>query len=142
MGENLKKLYELTETLTRVEENLQEENAILGFLLEHFTDGYWDWNVVTNYEYLSPKFKQQLGYNVDEMENSPNSWMTICNDEDLERASVKISSLVKGETEEFKEELRFTHKEGHEVKILCRGKVVKRHENGTALRVVGTHTII
>jgi len=142
MSENLKKLSELTQTLERVEENLQEENTILNFLLEHFTDGYWDWNVTTNYEYLSPKFKQQLGYGVNEMENSPNSWMKICNDEDLERASAKITSLIKGETEEFEETLRFTHKEGNEVKILCRGKVVKRHENGTALRVVGTHTII
>ena len=139
MGENLKKLYELTETLARVEENLQEENTILGFLLEHFTDGYWDWNVITNYEYLSPKFKQQLGYGVKEMENSPDSWMKICNSEDLERASTKITSLIKGESEEFKEELRFTHKEGQEVKILCRGKVVKRDEDGKALRVVGTH---
>jgi len=52
---NLKKIQELTKTLERVEGNLKEEIDILDFLLEHFTDGYWDWNVITNVEYLSPK---------------------------------------------------------------------------------------
>lgn len=142
MNENIKKLYELTNTLENVEQNLTEERDVLEFILEHTTDGYWDWNMVNNYEYLSPKFKSQLGYGVNEMENSPESWQKICNQEDLERTIVTVENHIKGETEEFKELLRFTHKEGHEVKILCRGKVVKRDEKGNPLRMIGTHTII
>jgi len=140
--ENLKKIQELTKTLERVESNLKEEIDILDFLLEHFTDGYWDWNVNTNVEYLSPKFKKQLGYNEDEMENKPESWMSICNEEDLNRAYNKINTLIVGETDEFEEILRFTHKKGDEIKILCCGKVVSRDSEGKAIRVVGVHSII
>lgn len=141
-NDNLKKILELTESLERVENNLMEENSILEFVLEHFTDGYWDWDVKKNYEYLSPKFKQQLGYKVHEMENKPESWMSICNGDDLISSTNTIKSLIKGDIDEFSSVFRFTHKKGHEVKILCRGKVVKRDNDGKALRVVGTHTLI
>ena len=58
---SIKKIKHLTESLTRVENNLKEEKEILEFILEHTTDGYWDWDLTTNYQYLSPKLKSQLG---------------------------------------------------------------------------------
>ena len=88
--ENLKKLSELTNTLLRVEENLKEQVHVLEFIIENTTDGYWDWDLVTNYEYLSPKFKCQLGYSVDELENSPESWQKLCNKDDLKLISISI----------------------------------------------------
>jgi PAS domain S-box-containing protein len=140
---NLNKIKDLTNSLSRVESNLKEEKDILEFILEQATDGYWDWDMVTNYEYLSAKFKEQLGYGIDEMENKPESWQTICNQEDLQRAWGFIQSeLFTDKTDEFVEHLRFTHKMGHQVEILCRGKVIKRDDSGLPLRMIGTHTII
>lgn len=139
---DIDKIRELTNTLSFVESNLKSENKILEFLLEHSLDGYWDWDIRNNYEYLSPKFKQQLGYSDDEMENSPESWMSICNVEDLDRAKSTIGLVLGGKEDEFKEELRFIHKEGYEIKILCRGIIIKRDESGNPLRMVGTHRII
>jgi PAS domain S-box-containing protein len=139
---SIDKIKLLTDSLTRVEENLKEEMAILEFILEKSTDGYWDWNIVTNYEYLSPKFKAQLGYTPDEMENSPRSWQSICNPDDLEKAIEHINSHLKGETSDFSETLRFTHKAGHIVTILCSGVVVSRDKDGNPLRMVGTHRLI
>ena len=140
--ENLKKISELTNTLERVEENLNEEKEILEFLLEYSTAGYWDWNIITGYEYLSPKFKSQLGYTVDEMENKPESWITICNEDDFKRSSEKINGCINGEMDEFNETLRFTHKLGDEIKLFCRGKVIKRDENNKGIRMIGTHTLL
>ena len=140
---NLKKIQDLTETLNHVELNLKEENSLLEFLLEHSLDGYWDWDIVTNYEYLSPKFKQQLGYGVSEMENKPDAWMSMCNPEDLGEAQKVIGKVLSGsDNEEFSLNLRFTHKKGHEVQILCRGKLIKRSDDGAPLRMIGTHRII
>ena len=140
--ENLKKLSELTNTLLRVEENLKEQVHVLEFIIENTTDGYWDWNLVTNYEYLSPKFKCQLGYSVDEMENSPESWQKLCNKDDLKLVISEVEKHISGHTDHFEQVMRFTHKEGYEIKIQCIGKVIKFDENGKPLRMVGTHKII
>ena len=83
----LDKIRLLTESLSRVEENLKEEMAILEFILERSTDGYWDWNIEGNYEYLSPKLKDQLGYSERELENTPDSWKKICTEDSLKNFS-------------------------------------------------------
>ena len=51
--------------------------------LESSLAGFWDWDMVSNEEYLSPRFKQMLGYAVHEMENKPESWQKIAFQEDL-----------------------------------------------------------
>jgi PAS domain S-box-containing protein len=139
---SINKIKNLTETLVRVEDNLKEEKEVLEFILEHTTDGYWDWDLTSNYQYLSPKLKKQLGYEEDEMENKPESWQVICDKLDLEKTEKRIEDHLDGITEDFKSLIHFTHKDGHIVKILCRGKVVKRDENNQPLRMIGTHTII
>lgn len=139
---NLEKIQDLTNTLNYIELNLKEEKNLLEFLLEHSLDGYWDWDISSGYEYLSPKFKQQLGYENDEMENKPESWMSICNPEDLENTHRIIDGVLSGKSDTFEKELRFTHKKGYEVKILCRGKLIKKSKEGVPLRMVGTHRII
>jgi PAS domain S-box-containing protein len=140
--DNLDRIRELTHTLIKIEENLKKEKNILEFVLEHSTDGYWDWNIQTNYEYLSRKFKLQLGYRVDEMANSPEAWMSICNPDDVQLAYKQVKRHIKGEIDEISQVLRFTHKQGHEIKILCRGKIVEWTEDRKPLRMIGTHVII
>jgi PAS domain S-box-containing protein len=140
--DSLEKIRQLTQSLTKVEDNLKTEYSLLEFILEDTTDGYWDWNMLTNYEYLSPKFKAQLGYKPDEMENSPEAWQAICNKEDLERAIKTVSDHIEGKTDRFTEVLRFTHKNGHKMKVLCSGKIVERKEDGSPIRMIGTHKIL
>jgi PAS domain S-box-containing protein len=137
---SLDKIIALTDTLSRVEENLKEEMAILEFVLDSITDGYWDWNIQTNYEYFSNKFKSQLGYK--RMKPTPESWQNICNKEDLAEAYIRVEAHFKGETEEFKQILRLRHKDGHEVKVICRGKVIKWDADGKPLRMIGTHQLV
>jgi PAS domain S-box-containing protein len=116
---------------------------ILKFILENTTDGYWDWHISKDYEYLSPTFKSQLGYEDHEMENHPSSWQKLANEEDLKRIFALVTKHfeTKGEVPVL-ETIRFTHKKGYELTILCRGKVVEWGENGEPIRMVGTHAII
>ncbi len=136
----LDRIIELTYTLSRVEENLQEEMAILSFVLDSITDGYWDWNIQTGYEFFSEKFKSQLGYK--RMKPSPESWKRICHPEDLEEAERKMEEHFLGKTDEFNQILRLRHKDGHEVKVKSSGKVVSYNDDGSPLRMVGTHILI
>ena len=137
---NLDKIEKLTNTLSRVDENLKDEMSILEFVLDSITDGYWDWNIETNYEYFSDKFKSQLGYK--RMKPSPESWQKICNPEDLTSAIKGVEDHFSGKTENFNQVLRLTHKDGHEVKVMCIGKVVNWSDDGKPLRMVGTHQLI
>jgi len=142
MCDKLDRIRDLTEDLGKIESNLRSEYEILEFVLEDSTDGYWDWNMTTNYEYLSPKFKSQLGYKPEEMDNSPKSWQDICNKEDLQVAYDKIVEYSESKSTEFKQVLRLKHKKGHIINILCTGKIVERGESGSPLRMIGVHKII
>lgn len=113
---------------------------ILKLTLEHTTDGYWDWDIANDYEYLSPCFKRQLGYADDEMKNHPSSWQALIFEEDMEKMGIELNKHFKSKGDyEFKSVSRYKHKDGHIVKILCRGSVVRWDENGNPLRMVGTH---
>jgi PAS domain S-box-containing protein len=137
---SLDRIIALTDTLSRVELNLQEEMSILEFVLESITDGYWDWGLVKDYEYFSPKFKEQLGYV--RMAPTPESWQKICNEDDLKEVLESVNKHMSGEILDFSQTLRLTHKDGHEITVLCRGVVVRRSADGSPLRMVGTHQLI
>ena len=136
--DRLKKLAEMLPSLVE----LEDDNLVMQSILESATDGFWDWNIPANTEYMSDTFKKQLGYKPYELPNVPKSWMDLCNEEDLEKAHKLLTKHFEtlGD-KEFKCVCRFTHKQGHEVKILCRGQVIQWDEN-SPVRMVGTHTDI
>jgi len=137
---NLNKLKVLVEELTIKDSEIFEAKELLEIILETATDGYWDWNIVTGYEYMSLTFKAQLGYTEDEMENKPESWQAIIYKEDLNVMFAEVDKHFKSKGEyQFSVKSRYTHKDGSEVKILCRGKVIEWGDNGEPLRMVGTH---
>jgi len=139
-SENIKKLRELVEELPIRDFETFEMVEILKLTLEHTTDGYWDWNMVSNYEYLSPGFKKQLGYNDDEMENHPSSWQKLIFKEDLEKMEDELNKHIESKgKEQFKVIARFTHKSGDVVEILCRGSVIRWDDKGNPVRMIGTH---
>ena len=72
----------------------QEERnkAILNAILDQVTDGYWDWDIKNDYEYLSPGFKMQLGFEDNELENHPSSWQKLIFEED---APIMMDSFYK-----------------------------------------------
>lgn len=138
----LKKIEKLTNTLIKVEDNLKQEKEILKFLIELSSDGYWDWHILKNYEYLSPQLKAQLGYEDSELKNSPETWKSLCHEEDIVNAEKELTDHLNGKTEEFSKVIRFKHKNGKYIQTLTKGKVIQRDSEGKAIRMVGIHIII
>jgi len=112
------------------------ELALLGS-----NNGVWDWNILDNSVYFSPRWKEMLGYKDDELSNTVSSWAENIHPDDSDRTWEDIYKNVNGETEYYENIHRLRHKNGHWVWILDRGKTLY-DENGRAVRMIGTHTDI
>ncbi|MFT5640410.1 MAG: PAS domain S-box-containing protein [Cyclobacteriaceae bacterium] len=123
--------------------DLKELQLISETALESSLAGFWDWDILNNKEYLSPRFKEMFGYADHEMENSPDAWQKIAFSEDLKEMFVAFNKHV--ETKEnvpFESIVRFHHKDGTTIWVRCNGKVVEWSEEGAPLRAIGCHVDI
>jgi PAS domain S-box-containing protein len=105
------------------------------------SDGLWDWNLINNDVYYSPRWKSMLGYRENELSNDFSVWETLTYPEDVKRSWILLNDLIEGKIERFDIEFKMKHKNGRWVDIHSRANVF-RNEEGKAIRVVGTHTDI
>ncbi len=124
----------------RIESTLVEQRKVLQLILDDTLSGYWDWQVQAGVEFLSPGFKQMLGYEDHEMENRPEAWQGLLVPED---AQVLTRNLDEHFTSfgkmPFRCEARFRHKEGSIVWVICAGRVIEWAPDGWPIRMVGCH---
>lgn len=108
-------------------------------ILEDTLAGYWDWNIPDNTEYLSPTFKSMFGYEDHELENKPETWQQLIFPEDLEKVYANYEQHVttKGKIP-YKNEVRYRHKSGHTVWVLCTGRVIE-WDGDNPVRMIGCH---
>lgn len=104
-------------------------------------DGLWDWDIVTDETYYSPRWKSMLGYAEDEIGNSFEEWRRLTHPSDIEHVLARVSDYVEGRIPNFENEFRMRHKDGHWVHILSRGQGVW-NDAGECIRLIGTHTDI
>ena len=120
--------------------NVKDLELLSESALESSLAGFWDWDMISNKEYLSPRFKQMFGYEDNEMENSPQAWQDIAFKEDLPGMFESFTDHIESKGEiPFKSVVRYHHKNGKTVWVRCNGKVVEWGEDGSALRTIGCH---
>ncbi len=114
--------------------------SVLREILEQSLAGYWDWDIPSGNEYLSPSFKKMIGYEDHEIENRVESWQRLIFAEDLPLALEKFDQHVasKGAVP-YKLEVRYRHKNGSTVWVICSGKMIEWDAYGKPLRMVGCH---
>ena len=127
--DELHKIHELNEVLKE-----RMELALLGS-----KDGVWDWDIVTNNVYFSPRWKEMLGYSDDELPNEFSSWDSRVHPDDMEATMAGLQDNMDGNTEYYEGVHRMKHKDGRWVWILDRGKAFF-DEDGKPNRMIGTHT--
>jgi len=121
---------------------LEEAEARWRFALEGADHGVWDWDARTNKVYFSPRWKHMLGYEDDDIGDGFCEWETRVHPEDMPKVRHVLDPHLRGETPIYLSEHRLRCKDGHYAWVLVRGKVVERADDGSPLRVIGTHTDI
>ncbi len=115
--------------------NLKERMELA---IEGNRDVVWDWNLITNDLYVTPRWKDIVGYDSKEVPYKIKMWKKYLHPEDRKNVLRDINDNIHGKTEYLDNIHRIYHQDGHWVWIHLRGKTLY-DENGTAIRMTGTH---
>jgi len=121
-----------------IEETLRKNEERFQMAMKGTNDGLWDWNLLTDEVYYSPRWKSMLGYSEQELYNHLDTWKSLVHKKDLPVTLAKINEFHKGRDEKLEIEFRMKHKDGNYLYILSRSFLVRR-DDGTPVRMVGTH---
>lgn len=123
------------------EEALQKANERFTLAVNGSNDGIWDWDLLTNEVYISPTWKQILGYEDQELENDVETMKQLIFEDDFERANEYLQRYLKGEFNEYAIQFRMKHKDGSLRWILSKGAAIRDKEN-IPFRMAGSHSDI
>ncbi len=121
-------------------EALQKSEERLSLALQVSNEGVWDWNLITDEVFFSPRYFTMLGYEPDEFPKSVDTWKMLMHPDDREEAIVKAKEYLEEKRGKgYQIEFRMCTKDGNAVDILARGEVVEADAAGRPTRMVGTH---
>ena len=122
----------------RVEAALRESEERYALAAQGANDGLWDWDLEKNELYLSPRWKEMLGYGESELSNSPHEWFERVHPDDLPKLQVALGTHPAGCDSHFVNEHRMRHRDGSDRWMLSRGVAIC--DNGRATRIAGSLT--
>ncbi|MEF8828097.1 MAG: PAS domain S-box protein [Haloarcula sp.] len=101
--------------------------------------GVWDWNVQTDEVTFDERWAEMLGYSLDELDPTVDTWDELIHPEDRERTYEALNAHLDGETEIYECDHRLETATGDYRWIRDIGKVFERDGNGDPVRAVGIH---
>jgi len=103
--------------------------------------GLWDWNLRTNEIYLSPRWKNILGYQTDEIANHLDEWSRFVHPDDFTSVWGTIEAYLDNQQNHYHYEsiYRVAHKDGQYRWVLARAAALW-DQQGEPYRMVGTYT--
>lgn len=127
--------------ISRGERELLRANERFDLAMRGANDGLWDWDLATDRVYYSPRWKQMLGYDVEDLGNTLDVWESRIHPDDRDLAEHDIAAHLRGETPHYENIQRMRHRDGSYRWHLERGIAV-RDNDGKAVRLTGTNTDI
>lgn len=105
------------------------------------SEALWDWNVRSGELFLSPRWKEMLGYGEVELGTAMEAWYELVHPADLALLRGKIQQHLKGQSEYLEAEYRARRRDGEYRWMLTRA-MATRDINGEATRLVGLQSDI
>jgi len=125
----------------RIEKKLKDSEERYVLATRGANDGLWDWDLDAHRIYFSPRWMSMLGYNDEEIKQSPREWFSRLHPQDSTRVKREIAAHIKGQSPHFESEYRILCKDGSYRWMLTRGLAL-RDGLGKAHRMAGSQTDI
>lgn len=124
-------------------EKLRLELNLLERILDRVLAGYWDTDFSNHTNYWSPGLKRMFGYAEDELPDDFSNWQKLLFAEDLPGVLECFEHHIQSRGQQpYYNEVRYQHKDGSTVWVLCAGEVIEWDDQGQPLRMVGCHVDI
>jgi diguanylate cyclase (GGDEF)-like protein/PAS domain S-box-containing protein len=127
-----------TRRLKKTEQALQSSEAKFGQVLESSLDGFWDWDLGSGQLYLSPRWKEQIGYTDDELSNTYQTWESRLHPDERDEVVRKLQAYLNNPWGSWEEEYRLRHKNGDYRWIQVRAKPTL-DDQSKVVRLTGVH---
>jgi PAS domain S-box-containing protein len=132
----------------KVEEDLRKLNTELirakerwDWVLRATQDGVWDWDLLHDTVYFSPRWKEMHGFQETDEPESEEDWLARILPDDRPRVVEKLEAYWQKQQPQFWEEYRIHRQDGTVMWVLDRGVAVW-DEQGRVVRMVGSETDI
>jgi PAS domain S-box-containing protein len=120
-----------------LEEALHLSEERLALAVDASGQGLWDWNLVTDEAYLSPRYWQLIGYEKDEVPPGFDWFTNMIHPDDRDSVFRTMQAHLRGETPESVVQYRVKRKSGEYLWINGVGRVTERGPDGAPLRMTG-----
>ena len=125
--------------LKKAQDSLERSQERLQLVLRGSNDAAWDWDLVADEIYYSPRWMEMLGYREGELEVDSGLWRRMAHPKDRTTVTEFLDGVLAGPLSSYEVEFRMRHQRGHYVPLLSRGFVL-RDGSGRAIRISGTNT--
>jgi PAS domain S-box-containing protein len=118
---------------------LRESEERYALAMEGANDGHWDWDVVTDRLFLSPKMKMLYGHSAESEINTRSAWLAqiVIHPEDRPRFDAAVKNHFEGLTPRYECGYRVRHPDGDWHWLHARGRCL-RDSTGKPVRFVGS----
>lgn len=130
--------------LMRREQTLEQETAALQArwhaVLMATQQGVWDCDIKAGTIYLSPVWKEMLGYGQLDLGNTMGDWEALVHPDDLPQVQSVLQQHFQGQSALYESVHRVRCKGGEFKWVLDRGQIIERDAEGKPIRLIGTQT--
>ena len=124
-----------------IAKELNETQERYELVLRGTNDGIWDWNLISNEIYYSPRWKSVLGYDENHIASVLDEWFERVHHDDIDRLKQQIVLHLSGKTPFLENEHRILCSDREYRWVLCRGMAI-RDDRDNAYRIAGSITDI
>jgi len=131
---------ELRKELAAVTSSLAKKEALFNSITENTLAGYWIWDIPGNKMFISSHLKAMLGYTDEELPNSVDTINMLMHPSDLPDTYALLGKHIESDGKiPFEIEVRYKHKDGSIIWVICSGSIVQRDEKGKPIEMIGCH---